>query len=112
MIYDMIYDISHPFISYHTTWVRVVLGTSCLGYELSWERVVLGMSCPGYELSWVRVVLGTSCPGYELSRSPSSDVMDALLRIPKSLASIYSTSTFPSLFLAPPSSELTLLSSH
>ena len=38
------------------TWVRVVLGTSCLGYELSWVRVVLGTSCPVYELSWVRVV--------------------------------------------------------
>ena len=41
---------------YHTTWVRVVLGTSCLGYELS----------------WVRVVLGTNCFRYELSRSPCS----------------------------------------
>ena len=48
---DIWYD-----IWYELSWVRVVLGTSCLGYELSWVRVVLGTSCPGYELSWVRVV--------------------------------------------------------
>ena len=53
-----------------TSWVRVVLDTTCLGYESSWVRVVSGTSCPGYELSWVRVVLGTSCLGYELSIIP------------------------------------------
>ena len=67
IIYDMIWYMTWYDIWYDTTWVRVVLGTSCPGYELSWVRVVLGTSCPGYELSWVRVVLGTSCLGYELS---------------------------------------------
>ena len=39
-----------------SSWVRVVLSTSCIGYKLSWVRVVLGTSCLGYEMSWVRVV--------------------------------------------------------
>ena len=37
--------------------VPVVLGTSCLWYKLSWVRAILGLSCLGYELprslSWV-----------------------------------------------------------
>ena len=52
---------------YEFLWIKLVLGTSCLGYELPWVRVALGMSCSGHELSWSQVILGSSGLGYEYS---------------------------------------------
>ena len=43
-------------------------------YELSWVRLILGTICLGYDLSWVRLIMCTSCLGYEFSinHSPTS----------------------------------------